>query len=47
MEHMGKNILVERREAIAVLTVNRPRALNALNTETLIELEQALREIEL
>ena len=43
---MGKNILVERREAIAVLTVNRPRALNALNTETLIELEQALREIE-
>lgn len=46
MEHMGKNILVERREAIAVLTVNRPRALNALNTETLIELEQALREIE-
>ncbi len=46
MENMRKNILVERHGAAVVLTVNRPRALNALNTETLIELEQALREIE-
>ena len=41
-----QNILVERHGSIAVLTVNRPRALNALNTETLTELEHALREIE-
>ena len=41
-----QNILVERYGSIAVLTVNRPRALNALNTETLTELEHALREIE-
>ena len=33
-----QNILVERYGSIAVLTVNRPRALNALNTETLTEL---------
>ena len=41
-----QNILVERHGSIAVLTVNRPRALNALNTETLTKLEHALREIE-
>ncbi len=41
-----QNILVEHSEGVAVLTINRPKALNALNTETLTELEQALRDIE-
>ena len=42
-----QNILVERSDGVAVLTINRPKALNALNTETLTELEQALHDIEL
>src|SRR2546430_2837126 len=39
-----KNILVERDPAISTITVNRPKALNALNSLTLRELTQAVRE---
>ncbi len=35
------NILVEKRESIGIVTINRPKALNALNPETIAELEQA------
>src|SRR5215213_5145369 len=33
-----ENLLVEREDAIAVVTFNRPKVLNALNTQTLTEL---------
>jgi len=42
-----KNILVEITDGIALLTVNRPQSLNALNSQVLSELECALYEIEL
>jgi enoyl-CoA hydratase len=35
-----ENLLVETREAVAVVTVNRPKKLNALNGRTLEELDQ-------
>jgi enoyl-CoA hydratase/carnithine racemase len=41
------NLLIERDGAVAILTVNRPRVLNALNTQTLDELRRALRELRL
>lgn len=37
-----QNILVEARGAIAIVTINRPKALNALNSTTLAELGEAL-----
>jgi enoyl-CoA hydratase len=39
-------ILVERRDATAILTINRPKALNALDAPTLLRLEAALGEVE-
>ena len=39
-----ENILVERDGAIATITVNRPKSLNALNSLTLRELTQAVRD---
>jgi enoyl-CoA hydratase len=39
-------ILVERRDSTAVLTINRPKALNALDGPTLLQLEAALDEVE-
>ncbi|MEW6661191.1 MAG: enoyl-CoA hydratase-related protein [Bacillota bacterium] len=41
-----ENILLEIDNNIAVITINRPKALNALNSATLTELAQALDEIE-
>jgi len=38
-----KNILLERREAVTLLFVNRPGVLNAINRETLAEIEHAAR----
>ena len=39
-----ENIQVSREGSIATITVNRPKALNALNSATLRELLQAVRE---
>ncbi|MBI5017204.1 MAG: enoyl-CoA hydratase/isomerase family protein [Deltaproteobacteria bacterium] len=40
-----ENILLERDEGIAILTFNRPKALNALNAVTIRELDAALDEV--
>src|SRR6266849_6803056 len=40
-----ENLLIERDGAVAVLTVNRPKVLNALNTGTLDELRRAVLEL--
>jgi enoyl-CoA hydratase len=39
-------ILCERKGAVGVLTINRPKTLNALNIPTLLALESALTELE-
>lgn len=39
-------ILVERRQATAILTVNRPKTLNALDVPTLLALESAFEEVD-
>ena len=41
-----KNLLIEAEEGIAILKINRPQVLNALNRETLLELRQALKEVD-
>jgi len=41
-----ETLLVERDGAVAVVTVNRPKVLNALNTQTIYELERALLELQ-
>lgn len=40
------HLLVEERDGVAILTVNRPESLNALDGAVLAELEQALRALE-
>jgi len=40
-----KNLLLTMENMIGILTINRPKALNALNTETLGELQQAIEEV--
>lgn len=39
------NILLEKEGPVAVLTINRPKVLNALNEETLTELSQAIEQL--
>ena len=39
-------VLSERHGAVGLLTINRPKTLNALNVETLLALEAALGEFE-
>ncbi|MCO5384961.1 short-chain-enoyl-CoA hydratase [Desulfosporosinus sp.] len=39
------NLLLEKNGAVAVLTINRPKALNALNSDTLKELSAVLDEL--
>ncbi|HAN50703.1 MAG TPA: enoyl-CoA hydratase, partial [Lachnospiraceae bacterium] len=41
-----KNLILDVADEIAVLQISRPKALNALNSETLDELDQVLTEIE-
>lgn len=40
-----ENLLLERDGSIAIVTINRPRVLNALNTPTMDELAAAMREL--
>jgi len=39
------NLLIEREGATAIVTINRPKVLNALNTQTLDELRRAMLEL--
>lgn len=41
-----KNILIEKKDRIATVKINRPKVLNALNMETIIELTKAISELE-
>ena len=41
-----KNVILESADGVATLTISRPAALNALNSETLDEINAALTEIE-
>lgn len=41
-----ETLLVERDGAVAVVTVNRPKVLNALNRQTLSELARTMRELQ-
>ncbi len=41
-----ENILLERDGALATITINRPKVLNALSQATIAEIGQALREVE-
>jgi enoyl-CoA hydratase len=40
------NLLLERDGAIAIITINRPKVLNALNSATLDELQRLLRDLQ-
>lgn len=40
------NILLEKKEGYAIVTINRPKALNALNSETLLEIQEVVKELE-
>ncbi|PYR88964.1 MAG: enoyl-CoA hydratase [Acidobacteria bacterium] len=40
-----ENLLIERDHAVAIVTVNRPKVLNALSTQTLDELRRAILEL--
>ena len=40
-----KNLVVEIEDSIAILKINRPQVLNAMNPETILELEKAIHEL--
>jgi len=40
-----KNILLSAENEIGIISINRPKALNALNTETLQEIQAAIQEV--
>ena len=41
-----ENLTVERDGAVAIVTVNRPKVLNALNSQTIAELNRAMLEVQ-
>ena len=41
-----KNIIVEKKDAVGIIKINRPNALNALNIATLKEITDAISELE-
>jgi len=41
-----QNILVEKKDGIATIKINRPKVLNALNMETITELSDAVKDLE-
>ena len=41
-----QTILLEKRNGVGVITLNRPKALNALNSELISEVNQALDQLE-
>jgi enoyl-CoA hydratase len=41
-----ENILVEKKESIGIIKINRPNNLNALNKDTIVELTKAVDELE-
>ena len=42
-----ENILIERKEKLAIVTINRPTKLNALNKNTIAELHEAFKLLEI
>lgn len=46
LEEELKNVKLEKEGNLAVITINRPKALNALNSETLRDLDKAIENIE-
>ena len=40
------NLLIDRDQAVATVTINRPKVLNALNTQTLDELRRAMLDLQ-
>ncbi len=40
-----ENTLLEKQGSVAVVTINRPKALNALNADTLLELDQVFTDL--
>jgi enoyl-CoA hydratase len=40
-----ENLLIDRDQAVATVTINRPKVLNALNTQTLDDLRRAILEL--
>ncbi|MGL4874764.1 MAG: enoyl-CoA hydratase-related protein, partial [Clostridium sp.] len=41
-----KNVLLEKEGNLAIVTINRPKALNALNSETLADLNTVVEDLE-
>ncbi|TGE31666.1 enoyl-CoA hydratase-related protein [Desulfosporosinus sp. Sb-LF] len=39
------NLILEKEDDLAILYINRPKAMNALNAEALYELEEAIKEV--
>ena len=46
MNHQDENLLVTSADKIALVTINRPTRLNALNKETITELNAAFKQLE-
>ena len=40
-----KNVTIEKENSIAVISINRPEALNALNSETLSDISSAAKDV--